>query len=114
MATNYELLKRIRDRSERCFGKPCIRGTRIWVSLVLDLLASGRSQQEILEDYPRLTALDIQACLAYGSGQSTATHRLPQAVTDKLGHDKLFVVVKAVEDVGDVVDGLEAAAEAKL
>lgn len=70
MATNDELLERIWIDPNRCFGKPCIRGTRIWVSLVLDLLASGMSQQEILEDYPGLTALDIQACLAYGAEMS--------------------------------------------
>ena len=62
MATNDELLARIWIDPNRCFGKPCIRGTRIWVSLVLDLLASGMSLQEILEEYPGLTPLDIQAC----------------------------------------------------
>jgi uncharacterized protein (DUF433 family) len=62
MTTNDELLARIWIDPNRCFGKPCIRGTRIWVSLVLDLLASGMSQQEILEEYPGLTPLDIQAC----------------------------------------------------
>jgi len=62
MATNNELLERIWIDPNRCFGTPCIRGTRIWVSLVLDLLASGMSQQEIIEEYPGLTPLDIQAC----------------------------------------------------
>ena len=66
MATNDELLARIWIDPNRCFGKPCIRGTRIWVSLVLDLLASGMLQQEILEEYPGLAPLDIQACIAYG------------------------------------------------
>lgn len=38
-----------------CFGKPCVRGTRIWVSLILDLLAGGMSVGEILQEYPHLT-----------------------------------------------------------
>ena len=74
MATNEELLARIWIDPKRCFGKPCIRGTRIWVSLVLDLLASGMLQQEILEEYPGLTALDIQACIAYGAEMSRERH----------------------------------------
>ncbi|MFZ4683889.1 MAG: DUF433 domain-containing protein [Terrimicrobiaceae bacterium] len=51
----------------RCGGKPCIRGHRIWVSLILDLLADGVSFEEILADYPGITVQDIQACIAYGS-----------------------------------------------
>ena len=39
-----------------CFGRPCIRGTRIWVSLILDLLAAGESIEQILENYPELAA----------------------------------------------------------
>ena len=74
MSTNDELLERIWIDPNRCFGKPCIRGTRIWVSLILDFLASGMSQHEILEDYPGLTALDIQACLAYGAEMSRERH----------------------------------------
>lgn len=53
-----------------CFGKPCIKGTRIWVSLILDLLASGSSVDEILQDYPHITKEDIQACIAYGAEAS--------------------------------------------
>lgn len=62
-----ELLQRIWIDPKRCFGKPCIRGHRIWVSLILDRLASGETVSEILDDYPGLEAADIQACLAYGS-----------------------------------------------
>ena len=65
--TRQELLQRIWIDPKRCFGKPCIRGHRIWVSLILDLLASGRSPQEILQEYPQLDPLDIQACIAYGA-----------------------------------------------
>ena len=65
--TRDELLARISIDPLRCFGKPCIRGHRIWVSLVLDLLASGQSTAEIIADYPGLDELDIQACIAYGA-----------------------------------------------
>jgi len=68
--TRDELLKRIWIDPARCGGKPCIRGHRIWVSLILDLLASGTSVAEILEDYPELTEEDIRACIAYGSEMS--------------------------------------------
>ena len=62
-----ELLDRITIDPEICHGKPCIRGHRIWVSLILDLLASGMSSQEILSDYPGLDEADIRACIAYGA-----------------------------------------------
>ena len=65
--TRDELLQRIWIDPKRCFGKPCIRGHRIWVSLILDLLASGTPVREILEDYPGLTETDIRACMAYGA-----------------------------------------------
>lgn len=68
--TRDELLKRIWIDPARCFGKPCIRGTRIWISLILDLLASGSTVDEILADYPGLTSEDVQACIAYGSEMS--------------------------------------------
>ncbi len=50
-----------------CHGRPCITGTRIWVSLILDFLASGDTVEAILEAYPHLTRDDIQACIAYGA-----------------------------------------------
>jgi len=65
--TREQLLERIWIDPARCGGKPCIRGHRIWVSLVLDLLASGTPAAEILADYPELEEDDIRACLAYGS-----------------------------------------------
>ena len=69
-----ELLNRISINPNVCFGKPCIKGTRIWVSLILDFLASGMSQEEVLKEYPDLTTLDIQACLAYGAEMSRERH----------------------------------------
>ncbi len=65
--TRDELLARISTDPNVCFGTPCIRGHRIWVSLVLDLLASGMKASEVLEEYPGLAEEDIQACIAYGA-----------------------------------------------
>lgn len=53
-----------------CGGKPCIRGMRIRVSDVLDLLASGASREEILTDYPYLEDADISAALEFAARQS--------------------------------------------
>jgi len=64
-----ELLSRISIDPEICFGKPCIRGRRIWVSLVLDLLASGMKVEEIMREYD-LAEEDIMACIAYGAEMS--------------------------------------------
>ena len=60
-------LDRISIDPQVCFGKPCIKGTRIWVSLILDFLASGESEDDILAAYPQLTREDIRAALAYGA-----------------------------------------------
>jgi len=62
-----ELLERISIDPKICFGKPCIRGTRIWVSLILDFLASGMSEEQILQDYPQLKHEDILAAIAYAA-----------------------------------------------
>jgi uncharacterized protein (DUF433 family) len=69
-----ELLNRISISPNVCFGKPCLKGTRIWVSLILDFLASGMSPEEVLKEYPHLTLLDVQACLAYGAEMSRERH----------------------------------------
>jgi len=53
--------------SEKRFGKPCIRDTRISVFDVLSWLAAGLSHQEITSDFPELTEEDISACLAYAA-----------------------------------------------
>lgn len=68
--TREELLSRISINPEICFGKPCIRGHRIWVSLILDFLAAGTSHREILENYPGLEEADLLACIAYGAEMS--------------------------------------------
>lgn len=59
------LLSRISIDPNVCSGKPCIRGTRIWVSLILDFLASGESEADILASYPQLEPDDIRAAIAY-------------------------------------------------
>jgi uncharacterized protein (DUF433 family) len=52
-----------------CGGKPCIRGTRIWVSLILDLLAGGMPEAELRAEYPQLTHEDVLAAIAYGASR---------------------------------------------
>jgi len=61
------LLERISIDPQVCGGKPCIKGTRIWVSLILDLLATGIGEAELLAEYPGLVHDDILAALAYGA-----------------------------------------------
>ena len=65
--TRDELLSRISIDPKVCFGKPCIRGHRIWVSLILDLLAGGMTVDEIMREYPGLEKEDVLACIAYGA-----------------------------------------------
>jgi uncharacterized protein (DUF433 family) len=68
--TREDLLFRITVDPNVCFGKPCVRGHRIWVSLILDLLASGSTMNEILADDPGLEEADVRACIAYGAEMS--------------------------------------------
>jgi uncharacterized protein (DUF433 family) len=60
-----QLLDRISIDPAVCFGKPCVRGTRIWVSLILDFLASGMTIADVLAEYPHLKREDILAAIAY-------------------------------------------------
>lgn len=62
-------LHRITTDAEVCGGRPCIRGLRVRVRDVLDLLASGASAEEILADYPYLEREDIVAALQYAAAQ---------------------------------------------
>lgn len=61
---------RITFNPNQCGGRPCIRGMRIRVKDVLDLLAAGVPQAEILEDFPYLEPADILACLDYAAAQA--------------------------------------------
>lgn len=65
-----DLLARISINPNVCFGKPCIRGHRIWVALILDMLSEGMSHAQILADYPGLEEEDLLACIAYGAEMS--------------------------------------------
>jgi uncharacterized protein (DUF433 family) len=67
---NRDLLDRISVDPNVCFGKPCIRGHRIWVSLILDKLAGGMTVEQVLADHPGLIEEDIRACIAYGAEMS--------------------------------------------
>ena len=58
-------------------GKPCVRGLRITVYDVLEYLASGMSQQQILDDFPDLTADDIRACLAFAADRERRLVSIP-------------------------------------
>ncbi len=58
---------RVTINPKLCHGKPCIKGTRIMVSIILDYLKAGESSQEILKQYPTLQEADIHAALAYAA-----------------------------------------------
>lgn len=62
-----ELLSRISTNPAVCGGRPCIKGHRIWVSLILDLLASGLPVEAVLAEHPGISVEDVQACIAYGA-----------------------------------------------
>ena len=60
-----------------CHGKPCIKGTRIMVSIILDYLTAGESQAEILAQYPTLKSDDLRAALAYAAWLAREEEELP-------------------------------------
>jgi uncharacterized protein (DUF433 family) len=64
-----EFVERITANFAQCGGRPCIRGMRILVVDVLDLLAAGLTQQQVLEELPDLEAEDISACLRFASSR---------------------------------------------
>lgn len=63
-------LERITINPNQCGGRPCIRGMRIRVKDVLEMLAAGMTQQEILADFPYLEPEDIRATLQYAAAQA--------------------------------------------
>ena len=73
--TRLKLLRRIAIDPKVCHGKPCIRGTRIMVSVILDNLAEGRSPQQIVRDYPPLKIDDIKAAIAYAAEVASQKER---------------------------------------
>ncbi len=85
-AANYFTLRsRITSNPEQCGGRPCIRGMRIRVTDVLDLLASGLSFKKVLEEMPDLNSEDIVACLKF------AAHKIDPPVIRKTGHPVINV-----------------------
>lgn len=63
----FKTIERITSDPKICNGKPCVKGTRIPVHIVLDLLAAGESFEGIITAYPNLTDKDIRACLSYAA-----------------------------------------------
>ena len=76
------LLERITIDPRVCGGKPCIRGTRIWVSLILDFLADRMTEAELLAEYPQLVHEDVLAAIAYGA--EVARERVVPVPTDRV------------------------------
>lgn len=72
-----QTLERITFDPNQCGGRPCIRGMRIRVKDVLDMLAGGATEAQILADFPDLEANDIRACLQYAAAQ--VNHAVLQA-----------------------------------
>jgi uncharacterized protein (DUF433 family) len=74
-----KLRDRIEAKPDVLGGKPVIEGTRISVELILDLLASGESEEAILADYPHLKSQDIRACIAYAAESLRGERVVPLA-----------------------------------
>jgi uncharacterized protein (DUF433 family) len=75
MGTEYR--KIIMIEADKMGSKPCVRGLRITVSDVLDYLASGMTEAEILADFPDLTSEDIRACLAFAADRERRLTSIP-------------------------------------
>ena len=73
--SHSELLKRITVRPDVFGGKPIVRDMRLSVELILSLLAQGVTTEELLDDYPRLEADDVRACIAYAHAMITRDGR---------------------------------------
>lgn len=65
--TELDWKSRISIKPSVCHGKPCIKGTRIMVSIILDYLSAGETHETILREYPQLREEDIRAVLAYAA-----------------------------------------------
>jgi uncharacterized protein (DUF433 family) len=79
--TDQELLTRITTNPKVMVGKPVIKGTRLTVEYILNLLAHGASVEEILEEYEGLVEADIQSCLLFASRSLESTRFMP--LTDR-------------------------------
>jgi uncharacterized protein (DUF433 family) len=76
-----QMLERISINPKVCFGKPVIKGTRIWVSLILDFLAHGDSIETLLQEYPHITREDVLACIAFGA-EAASERFIPVPLSD--------------------------------
>ena len=99
-------LDRITIDPRVCFGKPCIKGTRIWVSLILDFLASGETEAQILAQYPQLQSEDIRAALAYAD---LAREHIVRHSWDARSRSKQIVEIAVGFDHGNDLDRAVAA-----
>ena len=72
-----EWRERISVHADICHGKPCIRGTRVMVSVILDNLAEGLPVEEIVREYPPLTSADVRAAIAYAATLAREEEILP-------------------------------------
>ncbi len=72
-----ELLNRITIDPAVCHGKPCIKGTRIMVTVILDNLAEGATPEEIVSEYPPLTLDDVKAAIVYAAELAKEEELLP-------------------------------------
>lgn len=76
-AESNELIERIVVDPKICHGKPCIKGTRIMVSVILDNLAAGLTTEEIVAEYPPLAWEDVRAAIAYAADLSRDEEVVP-------------------------------------
>ncbi len=95
---NTNLLNRITSHPNICHGKPCIRGMRFPVEVVLDMLGSGMTMDEILEDHPELEKEDVWACLEYAEAEIQKQKRSNKLVV-------LKGLQEAVEEVKEIKAG---------
>ena len=77
------LLRRISTNPKVCHGKPCIRGTRIMVSVILDNLAEGATPERIVRDYPPSQIEDVKAAIAYAAELASEEELLPLRASGK-------------------------------
>lgn len=97
------LLERISVNPKICFGKPCIKGHRIWVSLILDNLAAGHDIEYILEQYPQLKREDILACIAYEELIGQARHL--DASIEPMTEEEAEDFVRSIENEFNQIEG---------
>jgi len=86
--TDETLLARVVVDPKVCRGRPHIRGTRIYIAIILDALTQGLTSEQVIDHYPSLVLDDIRAAVAYAT--KLAEKNRGVAVVNDLGHDTLF------------------------